>query len=107
MQGVRIPIPAGPPQFHTPQTVLRHAGEYYGPIVGLTGDMPAVFFIPPWVEVKQAQMPSPHQFGHVTSPPHTFIEESDGTLTIAEAVGSGLWQARLTKGVWYPVVPGG
>jgi hypothetical protein len=50
---------------------------------------------------------------HVTSPPHEFTEEPDGTLTITPSIaatmhgasGSGLntdgWHGFLTRGHWH------
>jgi len=91
------------------------AGAYYGPVSGYTGDKPAVFFLKP-----NARDPDPplsaRSIQHVCSPPHTFTEEGDGTLTIAPSISDrkhdghgGLlnesdgWHGYLERGVWREV----
>ena len=79
-------------------------GAYCGPIVGYTGDLPAVFFVLP--------VPADHPdagLRHVTSPPHdSFVEEADGSLTISPSIlavrpeGNG-WHGYLEHGVWREV----
>lgn len=88
---------------------LEQAGDYYGPVMGFTDNVPAVFFlkpnardagVPPWARSVQ----------HVCSPPHVFTEEPDGTLTISASIGdmhengkSDGWHGFLEKGVWRKV----
>lgn len=88
-------------------------GEYYGPVTGYTGDKPAVFFLKP--NARDADAPShARSVQHVTSPPHTFTEEPDGTLTISASISdmrqeyptewtgprSDGWHGFLERGVW-------
>ena len=67
-------------------------GDYCGPLMGYTGEKPAVFFRNPvgW-------------FCHVTSPPHTFRECEDGSLEIRNSIlstrGNGeTWHGYLDQG---------
>jgi hypothetical protein len=85
-------------------TQPREPGDYCGPIVGYTGERPAVFFMLP--------VPADHPDAgvrHVASPPHDpFVEEADGTLTISPSIlavrpeGNG-WHGYLERGVWRQV----
>lgn len=89
-------------------------GDYCGPILGYTGDLPAVFFLKP--NARDADAPSSaRSLQHVTSPPHTFRECSDGSLEIRESIsdrradqkisapGDG-WHGYLDEGhVWRQV----
>lgn len=98
---------------------LELPGDYTGPHKGYTGHspdrtevgpndgIPAVFFLKPNHDDADAPEPAKH-IGHVTSPPHVFTEEEDGTLTITASIGdtaggrpeSDGWHGHLTKGVW-------
>jgi hypothetical protein len=92
---------------------LESPGDYCGPIMGYTGDKPAVFFLKP--NARDADAPQhARSVQHVTSPPHTFTEESDGSLTIKASIsdtrredplglGSDGWHGFLTRGVWSQV----
>lgn len=83
-----------------PYFAVTEAGDYYGPIMGFTGDKPAVFF----------RAPVNDGLRHVESPPHVFTEQPDGTLTITESIGclrrpgqpgeGYTWHGYLTKGEW-------
>lgn len=106
MVGKRLPILENS-KLNTPQ----NPGEYCGPIIGYTGDKPAVFFLKP--NSRDNNIP-PHarSVQHVVSPPHVFTEEADGTLTITESIsdlrgdhseGSDGWHGYLTKGQWVQV----
>ena len=89
-------------------TIGLEPGDYCGPISGYTGDLPAVFFLKP--HARDVGVPAHgRSMQHVTSPPHVFIEEPDGTLTITASIGdtrgdgsegSDGWHGWLTKGVW-------
>lgn len=71
-------------------------GDYIGPIVGYTGDKPAVFYLTPGQ--KAGDVPR-----HVTSPPHTFTEEDDGSLSITASIehkGEPYYHGYLTRGEW-------
>lgn len=83
-------------------------GDYIGPVRGYTGDKPAVFFLLPDARDEGAR-PWERGIGHVTSPPHTFHEEADGSLTIRASILSvGVedgqrvdgWHGYLTAGEW-------
>ena len=50
-------------------------GEYCGPLVGYTGNLPCVMY----------RLPN-GRFGHDTSPPHTFRECADGSLEIRNSI---------------------
>jgi hypothetical protein len=104
MKGRRIPVPAaGHP-------IVEQPGDYCGPVKGFTGNLPAVFFLKPNARDKDAPRRA-RTVHHVTSPPHTFTEEPDGTLTITPSIGdtagasseSDGWHGYLTKGEWVKV----
>ena|SRR5438270_8527465 len=62
-------------------------GDYCGPIRGYTADRPAVFFIlPGGTDLSQESPLNTRGFGHVTSPPHVFTEQPDGSLEIRESI---------------------
>lgn len=88
-------------------------GDYFGPATGWTGDKPAVFFLKPNARDDDAPKHA-RSVQHVTSPPHVFTEEDDGTLTIAASIsdrrthdptglGSDGWHGFLTRGEWVKV----
>jgi hypothetical protein len=85
-------------------------GDYCGPILGFTGDKPAVFFLKPNARDTDAP-PNARSMQHVVSPPHVFTEEPDGTLTITASISdrranggeSDGWHGYLTAGVWVQV----
>jgi hypothetical protein len=87
---------------------IEKPGDYCGPVKGWTGDFPAVFFLKPNAFDPGAP-PVARDIHHVVSPPHTFIEEPDGTLTITASIGdtrgagtiSDGWHGWLTKGEWH------
>lgn len=95
MQGRRIPVNAdGSPG------KLEQAGDYCGPVLGYTGKVPAVLFLLP-----NSRDPGAtglvRAIHHVVSPPHTFTEEADGSLTIAASIDAQqLWHGFLERGVW-------
>jgi hypothetical protein len=99
--GRRVPVPA------SGHPVVEQPGDYCGPIRGFTGDLPAVFFLKPNARDPEAPRRA-RAIQHVTSPPHVFTEESDGTLTITASIGdhagpdseSDGWHGYLTKGEW-------
>lgn len=77
---------------------LEQPGDYCGPVTGWTGGLPAVFFLKP----NGAR-------GHITSPPHEFVEEDDGTLTVRPSISdtrvgrpefSDGWHGYLERGNW-------
>lgn len=102
MKGRRIQVPTDgklPP--------IEQPGDYCGPIMGYTGDKPAVFFLKP--NARDADAPKrARSVQYVVSPPHTFTEEADGSLTIAASIGdyagpdseSDGWHGFLRKGEW-------
>lgn len=108
MKGTRLPI-AEDGKLPT----LSAPGEYCGPIHGYTGDRPAVFFLKPNARDEGASGIA-RSVQHVTSPPHTFTEEDDGSLTIRASLGNvhtlsegrtedDGWHGYLTRGEWEKV----
>jgi len=102
--GRRIPVVPG--QHPCPE----QPGDYCGPVLGWTGDKPCVFFLKP--NARDADAPKrARSVQHVVSPPHTFTEEEDGSLTIRNSIGdmagpgseSDGWHGYLTKGIWSKV----
>ena len=92
MKGKRYPYSGGGIE-------LEHAGDYCGPVMGFTGERPAVFFV----------LPNGNDEGHVasirhvTSPPHVFMEEDDGTLTIQPSISfedRDRYHGYLENGTW-------
>lgn len=104
MKGRRLPVVDG--QHPWPEL----PGDYVGPVMGYTGDRPAVFFLKPNARDPGAPARA-RSVQHVVSPPHTFTEEDDGTLTIAASLGdhagpgsvSDGWHGYLERGVWRKV----
>ena len=101
MKGRRIPVTAD-----DPHPLPVEPGDYAGPMWGLTGDKPCVRFLKPNARDADAP-PRARAVQHVTSPPHVFTEEPDGTLTIANSIGdragdsdSDGWHGHLIKGEW-------
>jgi hypothetical protein len=87
-----------------PCSLVKEAGDYYGPVKGWSGDNPAVFFLLPIARDADVHGGA-RSLHHVQSPPHTFTEEPDGTLTIRASIAAGgvqnpYWHGHLTKGVW-------
>lgn len=88
----------------------ENPGEYYGPVMGYTGEKPAVFFLKPNSRDDNV-IGRGRSIQHVVSPPHVFTEEPDGTLTIRQSIGDFAgpgslgdgWHGYLTKGVWEKV----
>lgn len=66
--------------------VPMEPGDYCGPLRGYTGDLEACFFLKP-----NARDPNAHALArtiqHVTFPPHTYRECSDGSLEIRNSLG--------------------
>ena len=100
MKGRRIPV-VDPPI--DPCLMCTQAGDYYGPVMGWSGDKPAVFFLLP-IARDEGIHGGARSLHHVVSPPHVFTEEPDGTLTIRESIGAGpqpyYWHGYLTRGEW-------
>jgi hypothetical protein len=100
MIGRRLPADGQHPMPEQP-------GDYCGPVRGFTGDKPAVFFLKPNSRDPGAP-PRARSVQHVTSPPHEFVENADGTLTIVGSLGdtagpgseSDGWHGMLEHGVW-------
>ena len=86
---------------------IEQPGDYAGPVMGWTADKPAVFFLKPNARDPDAPKIA-RTIHHVISPPHTFTEEPDGTLTIRASIGdthgpnseSDGWHGFLTAGEW-------
>jgi hypothetical protein len=102
-QGRRIPVvPGATDEQLDPYHLLTQPGDYYGPVMGFTLDRPAVFFLLPTATASDPKWGGAPQDGmhHVCCPPHSFIEEADGTLTIRESIGTSHWHGYLTNGRW-------
>lgn len=91
------------------QCMPTEPGDYVGPILGYTGPVPAVYFMLPHARDVGTD-PQERGIRHVTSPPHSFTEESDGTLTISASILCILspdsrhgWHGYLERGVWREV----
>lgn len=107
MKGRRIPVEynsSGKVKFPS----LVYPGDYCGPMMGFTGKCPAVFFLKPNARDANAP-PRARIIQHVSAPPHTFIEEPNGTLTIKNSISdtagqdpeSDGWHGFLTAGEWH------
>lgn len=66
--------------------ILERPGDYAGPVMGYTGDKPAVFFLKPNARDPDAPAAA-RAVQHVCSPPHVFRECDDGSLEIRESIG--------------------
>ena len=75
---------------------VEQPGDYFGPSMGYTGDLPAVFFLKPNAR-DEGVPPRSRSVQHVCSPPHTFRECPDGSLEIRASLSNLL--ARDTTGV--------
>lgn len=100
MIGRRLPIVDGK------VTWPELPGDYCGPVVGYTGNLPAIFFLKPNARDADAP-PSARAVQHITIPPHTIRECADGSLEIRaslgdmHASGSDGWHGYLDEGhVW-------
>lgn len=104
VDGRRLPVVDGKP------TYPEQPGDYCGPVLGLTGDKPSVLFLKPNAYDEDAPRCA-RSIQHVVSPPHTFIEEPDGSLTITPSIGdralgsndSDAWHGFLECGKWRKV----
>jgi hypothetical protein len=112
MKGRRIPIPAATEQEFSARddrsvtTLLEQPGDYLGPILGYAGDRPCVFLLKPNAHDPDAPRRA-RSWQYVAAPPHVFMEEPDGTLTITPSISdktgqseSDGWHGYLTKGEW-------
>jgi hypothetical protein len=93
MIGRRLPLGVWPTE----------PGDYMGPIMGYTGERPAVFFLKPNARDPDAPKQA-RAIQHVVSPPHTFRECADGSLEIRASLGdthpsgSDGWHGYLNEG---------
>lgn len=79
---------------------VTQPGDYFGPVVGYTGDKPAVFFLLPNARDENAKGHG-RSIHHVVHPPHWFIEQDDGSLSIQGSIGAQPhWHGYLTRGHW-------
>lgn len=104
MIGRRLPVVDGK------LTMPELPGDYCGPVMGYTGDLPAVFFLKPNARESDAP-PRARSVQHVTAPPHTFRECPDGSLEIRASISdlarggseSDGWHGFLNEGhAWSP-----
>jgi hypothetical protein len=105
--GRRLPVVDGK------MTMPEEPGDYCGPVTGYTGDVPAVLFLKPNARDPDAA-PRARSVQHVVSPPHTFTEEPDGSLTISPSISNLThgdttgasddgWHGFLERGQWRQV----
>ncbi|MDE2010257.1 MAG: hypothetical protein KGJ09_09310 [Candidatus Omnitrophica bacterium] len=112
MKGRRIPVPEVADIFDAIYRLLENPGDYCGPFVGPSGRGGAkpgemasqVWYLLP-IARDEGACSSARSLHHVESPPHTFTEEPDGSLTIRNSIGAGFsgnyyWHGFLTKGNW-------
>lgn len=92
---------------------VERPGDYFGPATNYTNGVPAVFFLKPNARDKDVP-PRARSVQHVCSPPHTFQENANGTLTIQPSISNLLrrdtdgssddgWHGYLENGVWRQV----
>jgi hypothetical protein len=101
LKGRRLPVTVD-----DPYPVPEIPGDYTGPVYGLTGDKPCVRFLKPNARYATAPRRA-RSVQHVVSPPHTFTEEPDGSLTISASISdragpseSDGWHGYLIRGWW-------
>ena len=68
-------------------TMPTQPGDYCGPVVGYTGNLPAVFFLKPNAR-DEGVPPRARSVQHVVSPPHVFRECPDGSLEIRQSISN-------------------
>jgi hypothetical protein len=86
-------------------------GDYVGPYRGYTGDRACVMFVLPSGDLPADGRGAHDSHRHVTSPPHVFTEQPDGSLQIRESIltlekgPDGLpWHGYLDAGnIWREV----
>jgi hypothetical protein len=83
---------------------IERPGDYFGPVMGYTGDKEACFFLKPNARDEGAP-PRSRSVQHVTFPPHTYRECPDGSLEIRASIGAQpWWHGYLDEGnVWRQV----
>jgi hypothetical protein len=88
---------------------ITQPGDYFGPVTGYTGALPAVFFLLPNARDEGASGPQ-RSIHHVTFPPHTYRECEDGSVEIRASILSRgrdnveVWHGYLDEGhVWREV----
>lgn len=84
-------------------------GDYVGPVT-LDGGKTVIWLLKPHAR-DETTPPRGRSIQHVACPPHSFVEEDDGTLTISPSIGdtagsqtdSDGWHGWLERGVWRQV----
>lgn len=80
--------------------ILELPGDYCGPFKDKIKGVLVVYFLLPNARDPETKG-NGRSIRHVVSPPHRFIEESDGSLTIRESIGAQpYWHGYLTNGRW-------
>lgn len=79
IKGRRLPVVDGVP------AMPEEPGDYSGPVMGYTGDVPMVQFLKPNARDPDAP-PQARSVQHVCSPPHKFRECPDGSLEIRDSI---------------------
>jgi hypothetical protein len=103
MKGRRLPLlnyGTKPEPFVGDVNWPTEPGDYCGPVKGNTRDALAVYYLLP-VARDPGTAKDGRRVHHMCIPPHRFIEEPDGSLTIRESIGAEPhWHGFLTEGRW-------
>lgn len=84
---------------------IVHPGDYFGPTTEYTGGVPAVFFLKP--NSRDADAPArARSVHHCCSPPHTFTENDDGSLTIHPSISDTVQGSDISDG-WHGFLEAG
>lgn len=90
---------------------IKEPGDYTGPVVGYTGDKPAVFFLKPNARDEDV-LPRARVVQHciIDAGYHSCEEHEDGTITITPSIGATVrgggpetsdgWHGYLRHGEW-------
>jgi hypothetical protein len=75
---------------------IEQPGDYFGPTTAYTSELaPAVFFLKPNARDENAPRRA-RSVQHACSPPHTFTEHPDGSLSIQPSIGAYVRDAPHT-----------
>lgn len=102
MEGRRIPLVnlgSCPEPMVGEMPIIECAGDYSGPFKDKIAGVLVVYYLLPNAR-DEGVSGNGRSIRHVVSPPHRFIEEADGSLTIRESIAAPHWHGFLTKGRW-------
>lgn len=78
---------------------IERPGDYFGPTTEYTGGVPAVFFLKP--NSRDADVtPRARSVHHCCSPPHAFVENADGSLSIQPSISDTIRGSDISDG-WH------